>query len=125
MKSSEQVNNCTVVPLILDMRVYPVDRIVHRLTPSCRLQGRLGGAVTRRRSADAQEDFHEQLIVGLRPLENADSEFASPIVMTDASWRIGLDNAQAATHDRSTDWSVVGDSYSKTTTANGREMVNL
>ena len=47
---------CTGVSLIKDTRVYPVDRIVHRLTPPRRLQGRLGGVVICRRSADAQED---------------------------------------------------------------------
>ena len=131
------------VSLSLDTRVHPVDPIVHRLTPPRRLQGRLGGVVIRRRSADAQEYFHEKLIVAYALVENADSNLlslfwlaflewnlvpprrANTIIMTDASGRTGLDNAHAATHDKNTDWSAVGGSDSETTTANGREMVNL
>ena len=47
------------------------------------------------------------------------------IIMTNANGRIGLEYAQAATHDMETDWNVVGSSCTETTTANGREMVNL
>ena len=96
-----------------------------------------------RRSALAQEDFHEKLIVAYAPLENADSDLlslfwltllewnkaplrrAKTIIMTDAIGRTGLDHGQAGTHDKNTDWSVVGDSFSETTTGNAREMVNL
>ena len=73
-KFLEQVNKCTGD---LDTRDYPVDRIVHRLTPPQRLQGRLGGVVIRRRSTNAQEDFHYKLIVAYAPLENSDSELLS------------------------------------------------
>ena len=135
----EQVNKCTGVSLILDTRVYPVDRIVHRLTPPRKLQGRLGRVAVRRRSTDVQEDFHEKLIVAYAPLENADPELlslfwltlmewnlapprrANTIIMTDANGRTGLDYAQAANHDKDADWNVVGSSFSEDTTANGRE----
>ena len=68
------------------------------------------------------EDFHDKLIVAYTPLENADSDLlslfwlallewnlaprrrANTIIMTDASGRTGLDYAQAANHDRNSDW---------------------
>ena len=116
---------------------------VHWCLSPRRLQGRLGGVVIRPRSTNAQEDFHEVLIVAFAPLENADSDLLSllwltlsewnlapprrsnTIIMTDANGRTGFDHAQAANHDRNTDWHVVGGSFSENTTANGREMVNL
>ena len=65
-ESMEQVNKCTGVSLMLDTRVCPVDRIVHRLTPPRKLQGRLGGVVVRRRSTEVQNDFHEKVDRGIR-----------------------------------------------------------
>ena len=50
---------------------------------------------------------------------------ADTIITTDANGRAGLHYAQAANHDKNTDLIAVGSSYSKTTTGNGREMVNL
>ena len=91
-------------------------------SPPRRLQGRLVGGVIRRRSSNAQEDFKEKLIVAYAPLENADSDHLSlfwptllewnlapprrsnTIIITDANGRTGLDDAQAANHDKNTDW---------------------
>ena len=48
---------------------------------------------------------------------------ANTIIMTDANGRTVLDYAQAANHDKNTDWNVVGDGYSEITS--GRELVNI
>ena len=116
--------------LILDTRV-------QRLTPPRRLQERLGEVVIRRRSAEAKGNLHEKLIVAYAPLENADPDLLSlfwvtrlewnlalprrsnTIIMTDANGRTGLDYAQAASHDKTSDWNVVVDSFSETTNTNG------
>ena len=55
---------------------------MHWTTPLRRLQGRPGGVVIRRRSVDAQEDFHEKLIVACTPLEIADSDLLSLFWLT-------------------------------------------
>ena len=49
---------------------------------------------------------------------------ANTIIMTEANGRTGLDNAQAANHDKEAGWNVVG-SFSEDTPANGRETVNI
>ena len=69
-------------------------------------------------------------MVACAPLENADSDLLTlfgpnTIITTDANGRTSLDYAQAANHDKNTDWNAVGSSYSENTTANGRGMVNL
>ena len=138
-KSLEQVNKCTGVSLEF-IRVFTQLTGVYRLTPLRKLHGRLGMVVVRRRSADAQEDFHEKLIATYAALENADLDLSlfwlttmewnlapprrAKIIVTDANERTGLDYAQAANHDKDADWNAVGSSV-EDTTAIGREMVNF
>ena len=86
--SLEQVNKCTGVSSIFGTRVFPVDKIVPRLTPPRKHQVRLGGIVIRRRSADSQEDFHQKLAVAYAPLENADRELLSLFWLTFLEWNL-------------------------------------
>ena len=118
---------------MVETRVCPVDRIVRRVTPPRRASGD-GWAGSS--CVEDRPTRHEKLIVVYAYLENADSDLLSliwltllewnwapcrhteTIIMTDAARRTGLDCAQAAPSGTNTDWSVVGDSYSETTTAN-------